>query len=365
LCGSILTDLSANNIFLVTGKSSYVHSGAKNCLDDLLTNYRVSVYDAFEPNPKLEDLKRGIDLFHCVKSDAIVAVGGGSVIDMAKLINFFGTNDIDPGEYIEGSGRTIRKGRPLIAIPTTAGSGSEATHFAVLYIYRRKYSVTHKYIMPDFSVVDPGLTMSLPAKQTAISGMDALCQAVESYWSVNSTELSKWYARRAIELIVSNLAQAVNNPTEPARTSMAKAAHLAGKAINITKTSAPHSISYPLTAYFGIPHGHAVALTLPSVMVYNYNVNADVLDKRGSDYVRKAITEIAHLFGANSVRQAREQIETMISDIGLETRLSQLGVSSIESLERVIEDGFAPDRVDNNPRKLTPAALRRILHSIY
>jgi alcohol dehydrogenase class IV len=360
-----LTDLSAKNVLLVTGNSSYIQSGAKERLSNILVGYGVSIFDGFEPNPKIEDVHRGIKFLRGIACDAIVAIGGGSIVDMAKLVNFFCTNDIDPAEYIEGNSGTLRKGKPLIAIPTTAGSGSEATHFAVLYIYRRKYSVTHKYIMPDFSVVDPDLTMSLPAKQTAISGMDALCQAVESYWSVNSTELSKWYARRAIELIVSNLAQAVNNPTVPARTAMAKAAHLAGKAINITKTSAPHSISYPLTAYFGIPHGHAVALTLPSIMAYNYNVYDDVLDRRGGDYVKKAIIEITNLFGAENVCEAKQLIETLMSNIGLETRLSSLGVSSVQGLEKIVEDGFALNRVNNNPRKLTPSALRQILQSIY
>jgi alcohol dehydrogenase class IV len=365
MCGSMLANISAKNVLLVTGRKSYIQSGAKERLEKVLDSYDVSIFNDFEPNPKIENVHRGIEYLRSIKYDAVLAVGGGSIIDMAKMVNFFGANDVDPAEYLECDSKVIRKGKPLIAIPTTAGSGSEVTHFAVLYITRRKYSVAHKYIIPDFSVVDPTLTESLSSRQTAISGMDALCQAIESYWSVNSIELSKMYARRAIELIISNLTQAVNNPTKTIRVVMAKAAHLAGKAINITKTSAPHSISYPLTAYFDISHGHAVGLTLPSMMVYNYGVNKDILDRRGSEYVKKTLSEIACLIGAENVHDAKKRMDSLMSDIGLERKLSQLGVSSTDAIEKIIEDGFAPDRVSNNPRLLTPTALRNILHEIY
>ena len=155
-------------------------------------------------------------------------------------------------------------GKKLIAIPTTSGSGSEATHFAVVYVGGEKFSVAHPiYMLPNVVVLNPSLTYSMDSYQTALSGVDAFAQAMESYWSVNSTEESKKYSIEALELIIEHLPLAVNY-NDNSRDIMLHAANLAGKAINIAKTSGAHAISYVLTSKFNIPHGQAVALTLPA-----------------------------------------------------------------------------------------------------
>lgn len=290
---------------------------------------------------------------------------GGSVIDMAKLINFFFANDIEPEKYLKEGKKNVVKGWPLIAIPTTCGSGSEATHFAVLYLEHKKHSVESQYMLPDVAIVDPGFTLSLPRYEVAVSGMDALSQAIESYWCINSNDESKEYARESIEIVMSNLVAAVNGPERSARLAMAMASHLVGKAINITKTTAGHAVSYPLTSFFGIAHGHAVGLTLSSFLVYNFNVTSnDVLDHRGVLYVKKSIYEIAGFLGQSSVTEAKQKIDDLMHKIGLETRLSSLGIKSEKDIELIIENGFNPDRVKNNPRLLTRDALGTILYSI-
>lgn len=362
---SILTEYSHKNIFLFTGKTSYSLCGAKNRMDRLLADYETHTFCEFEQNPKIEDLNRAIRFFNQVASNIVIAIGGGSVIDMAKMTNFFVSNKLCPKTYVFGKKAVIDKAKPLIAIPTTAGSGSEATQFAVLFIDHTKYSVAHKCILPDVTIVDPQFTVSLPVRVTAVSGMDALSQAIESYWCINSNDQSKKYAGESIELIISNLEAAANNPTESARLSMAKAAHLSGKAINITKTTAPHAISYPLTSFFGIAHGHAVSLTLSPMLVYNSEVcDDDVLDSRGCDYVRQTIKEIVALLGANDVLEAKGRIDTLMRNIGLETKLSPLSLETDSDIETVITNGFDPARVKNNPRLLTEEALRKILQSI-
>ena len=147
---------------------------------------------------------------------------------------------------------------------------------------------------------------------------------------------------------------------------MAEAAHLAGKAINITKTTAAHSISYPLTLYFGIPHGQAVGVTLSSLLVFNANVaDKDVLDKRGVRYVKEAIDEICKLLGTSSVSDAKEKIDVIIREIGLKRRLSGLELRKKEDIETIVANGLNLDRVKNNPRMLTRDALRGILEEIY
>ncbi len=362
----ILAETSAKRIFLVTGKSSYITSGAKELLDNLLTNYEVQRFWNFDSNPKVKDIERGIEVFNQDDYNVVIAVGGGSVIDTAKLISFFAANNLNIREYLSNPQNNIRKPKPLIAIPTTSGTGSEATHFAVLYIERTKHSLAHEYILPDVALVDPALTMSMPKYITATTGMDALSQAIESYWNINSNDKSRSLAAEAIELIMSNLANAVNAPDKSARSAMSKAANLAGKAINITSTTASHAVSYPLTSYFGIPHGHAVALTLAAMLEYNAGVSDDdVLDARGCDYVTENLNKLAALLGKKDIAGAKEEIAELMKRIGLEMKLSLLGVKAEKDIDTIINNGLDPDRVKNNPRKLTRDALRKMLNCIY
>ena len=279
---SLLSQFSAKRIFLVTGKDSYDTSGASDYLAKYLSGYDVTRYCDFSSNPKLEDVNKGIALFQDARCEAVIAVGGGSVIDMAKMVTFFAENNLHPTEYIKKPLKIAKKNLPLAAIPTTAGSGSEATGIAILYIDKKKYSIESSSILPDAVIIDPALMMSLPKYTTAVTGMDALCQAVESYWSIKSGEESKAFASASIRLINANIVRAVNAPDADSRLAMAQAANLSGKAINITRTTAPHAISYPMTSYFGIPHGHAAVLTLPAMLEYIAAVNDnDLLDSRG------------------------------------------------------------------------------------
>ncbi|MEK6826697.1 MAG: iron-containing alcohol dehydrogenase, partial [Nanoarchaeota archaeon] len=173
------------------------------------------------------------------------------------------------------------------------------------------------------------------------------------------------YARQAIKIIMKNLASSVNNPTEETREAMAIAAHLTGKAINISKTTASHAISYPITSYFNVPHGHAVALTLAKMLVYNSQVTEeDVLDKRGVAYVKETVNEIAKLMGAETIEEASKKIINLMKEIGLKVKLGELGIKTDEDVELIIKNGFNPDRVKNNPKKLTEDNLRKILKEI-
>jgi len=362
---SELNAFNAQKIFLVMEKVSFTASGAKKYIDSITSRYEIETFSEFEQNPKLEDLLRGIEIFDKFHPDAVIAIGGGSVIDMAKMVNFFASNKIDPTEYIKSGEDNVVQDMPLIAVPTTSGTGSEATHFAVLYIDRVKYSIAEKVILPDVVIVDPALTRSLPPKITAATGMDALCQAIESYWCVNSTDESKSYAKQAMQLAIKNLERAVNSPDKKSRDAMAKSAHLAGKAINITKTTAPHAVSYPITSYFGVPHGHAVALTLPQFLVYNSQVtDEDVLDKRGVSYVRKNIEEITEILGYDSPENAANALNKLMGRIGLQTCLADLNIKTNHDLNIIVENGFNPQRVKNNPRIVTEQGLREILNYI-
>lgn len=362
----ILKKNNFRKIFLITGRKSFKNTDIKKIIFDILEDYDYYHFNDYTINPKVEDIKKGLDLFRKEKCDVIVAIGGGSVIDIGKCISLFSTNQGNIEDLILKKVKIKQRGIPLIRIPTTAGSGSEATHFAVVYIGKNKYSLAEpKYMQPQFVIVDAQFTLSLPNNVSAISGMDAFCQAIESYWNINSTRKSKKYAKKAIGLIINNILKVVKNPDKKSRFNMSLAANFAGKAINITKTTACHAISYPMTSFFNVPHGHAVALSLPSMIVFNSEVSRkDLLDSRGIKYVKKTMKELISMIGATTFNEAKELITQLMEDIGLETKLKNLGIKTEEDINLIIKNGFNPDRVKNNPRKLTEAELRKILEEL-
>ena len=348
----ILTANKVKNIFLVTGKSSYVLSGAEKKFKKILSSCKVTQFSDFDANPNLKDLKNGIQVFKKEKYDLVLAVGGGSALDMAKLINILAVQKKEPVNYIRGENKITQKGKPLIAVPTTSGTGSETTHFAVVYIDKVKYSIAHQYILPDYFILDSGFTLNLSPSITASTGMDALCQAIEAYWSVNSTEISKAYSREAIKLAINNLEEAVKVSTLKSRKAMLKAAHLAGQAINIAKTTAPHAISYILTSHFGIPHGQAVGLTMGKVFEYNCRPKSVKFNK----------AELCSLLGVASASVGGKRLKKLMQSIGLETRLSRLGVK--EGDLEMIASSVNLERLKNNPVVIKKDQLKKILKSI-
>ncbi|VVB82563.1 Glycerol-1-phosphate dehydrogenase [NAD(P)+] [uncultured archaeon] len=351
----ILQKEKSKNIFLVTGKESYEKSGAKKSIETIIDKSEVNFdrFDQFSPNPEYKEIFNGLQEFKKLKYDLIISIGGGSAIDIAKAIKLF---------YFNHRLRNV----PIVAIPTTSGSGSEATYFIVYYMGKEKESKGKPDLtLPEYVILDPQFTLNLPKKITASTGMDALSQAVESYWSVNSNQESKKYAEKAITLIMENLKNNVNNPTRFSRENMLIAANFAGKAINISKTTACHAIAYPITSYFNIPHGHAVSLTLGEMVIYNSKCDQyDCEDKRGNEYVTETINEINKLLGARNPLDSKNILNDLMKQIGLETKLSELKIDRT-GIETIIKNGFNPERVKNNPRLLTEEELRKILERIY
>jgi len=359
----VLNAMNSERIFLVTGKKSYGSSGAEKIVSEILKDSSVFQFSDFSENPKIEDIKKGIDIFNSSSCDTVITVGGGSVIDMAKSVNILASQPSGIESIIKDNSKIINKGKRLIAVPTTSGAGSEATHFAVVYIGKEKHSLAHDKILPDVSIIDPTLTYRLPSNVTATSGIDAFSQAIESYWNVNATSDSKKYASESIRLILNNLTGAVNDPDGANRSRMSEAAHLAGKAINITKTTAPHAISYSMTSYFGIPHGQAVCITLAEFLEYNFNVTEnDVTGGRNPDDVKSTFDELLHLLECKNIADGKRKITELIISINLKTRLSEIGIAG-ESVN-IIAENVNTERLNNNPRIVTPASLRQILNNI-
>ena len=362
--GRVLEKYDPALIFLVTGKKSYRESGAASKIGKILKGRNQVRFQEFSANPKLEDLDAGIRLFRHSRADLILAVGGGSVLDMAKLIGILAVQDGSPRDTVAGREQIRTDSVPVIAVPTTAGSGSEATHFAVVFLGETKSSLAHPSMLPECVLIDPELTYSLPPRITAVTGLDAFSQAVESMWSIQATERSRAYARKAIELALANLPTAVHQPSTAVRRHMSLAALLAGKAINLSKTTAPHALSYTMTACFGVPHGHAAALTLAPVLIYNSRVTAaDVTPPYTVERVREIMLALTHLLGGQDPLAAGQRITGLIESLGLPSRLSEVGIRTPADRRKIVE-GVNPERLANNPRALTAPDLTRILEEI-
>lgn len=360
----VLARNKAKRVFLVRGKESYRKCHAESALKKIFQRYDVTPFYDFELNPKIEDIHRGVNLLRKNRCDFVVGVGGGSVIDIAKAVSVLACNPGEVGEYIKGK-RSLNKRKLLtVAIPTTAGTGSESTSFSVVYIGKTKYSFANISILPDFAILDPILTESMPPAITASTGMDALCQGVESFWSVNSTKESRKLSSKAMRLSISSIEKAVKKPDYKTRENMLKAANFSGQAINIAKTTAAHSISYPLTSFFNIPHGHAVGITIPLFFEFNYDVtNESLQDKRGVEFVKKTMKELFSIFNCETATETKQAMIRILESIGLETRLSNLGIFEKE-IDIILKNGFNPQRTKNNPRKLDETQLRRLLFDI-
>ncbi len=356
---------SAKKIFLVTGKASYKQSGAQDFIESSIEGREIVRFSDFEQNPKFEDAIIGLDLFKASQCDIVLAIGGGSVIDMAKLINIFLANEhIDSLEIVKNSKLITKKGHLFIAIPTTAGTGSEATHFAVVYHNNQKYSVAHRFVLPDVVGLNSKFTDTQSPYLTACSGLDALSQAIESYWSTGANEESKGYAKQAIELLLEHLEPSVLSPSKNSRDAVMRGAYLAGKAINISKTTVAHAMSYAFTTYFSIPHGHAVFLTLPQFLIENFKVKSEnVNDSRGETYVKTSMLEIYKLLNVKSPLEGYQLLLNLTHTIGIETSFKTLGIA-ISDLD-IILDSVNLERLKNNPIDFSKEELKRILINCY
>ena len=254
-------------LFVIADKGSFTGCGAEGILQQL-SHVDYTVFSDFETNPKFVDVQGGIGAFKDFNPDCLLAIGGGSTIDFAKLV--VALTPVDSTQHkplIYGEIPVQQIACPLWAAPTTSGTGSEATHFAVVYEGGKKYSLASDLLLPTQIFLDPALTRTVPEHIAVGCAMDALCQAIESYWAMGATDESRDYAVEAIHHIVPNFTDAMAKD-EQALTQLQMGSYLAGKAINISKTTAGHAFSYYLTSYHNIAHGHAVGIMLAHMMEY-------------------------------------------------------------------------------------------------
>lgn len=306
----ILKDIGSKKFLLVCGRNSFDALNLSSFIDTQCQSY--VRFSDFSSNPKYEQVCKGVETFISNDCDAIVAIGGGSTIDVAKCIKIFCQMNSDEN-YLQQD--FIDTQIPLVAVPTTAGTGSESTRYAVIYYNGEKQSVTHDSLVPDYALLDPALLKTLPLYQKKCAMLDALCQGIESWWSVNSTDESKEYSRIAVEMIMKNWRQYIFDGDEHAAGQMMLGSNYAGRAINITQTTAPHAFSYKLTSLYGIPHGHAVALCLPVIWNRMLDDGRILNETRGEEYLEGIFGDIASSLGAASPVCAIELLNRILKEM--------------------------------------------------
>ena len=358
--GDILDDYSGK-LLVVTGRASYAASGAQAKVEPQLEGRSWSRHPIRGDLPRVEEAVEVASGFPADSIGLVVAVGGGAVIDTAKLVSFAIANRLSASELAAGEGASAV---PIVAIPTTAGSGSEQTPFAVAYLDGVKYSVEHDDLAPQWALVDPQLTYTMPPHLTASSGVDALSHAIESAWAVASTETSRGWSETALDIVWDSIRPAVNDPGERARAAMSEGAAYAGKAIATARTTASHALSYHLTTMYGVAHGAAVGITLPAVLRFNAGVTSQsCADPRGPDHVRGVVEGVCKQLGVQSPGEAGDAITELLGDIGLPTRLSEVGLSGSGEL-LAMAMSVNPERLANNPRLATTQDLLEILEQV-
>ena len=355
---NVLKD-NPKNILLFTGKKSFKSSGAQEKINEALKDFSFFRYSDFNINPSHSDLIKCLNLLKGQTFDYIISVGGGSVIDFAKLVNIGLHNNQVFTNFPNHINEIKKKGNKFIAIPTTSGSGTEATHFAVLYHNRKKFSISHEFLYPDIVYLDSTLTYSINPYQTAISGIDAFCQAIESYWSINSTEESLKYSLSSLKLILKFLPKAVNVNCKISKKNMIYASYLAGKAINISKTTGAHALSYFLTSNYNIPHGQAVALTIAEWYSYNIRNKEKLVDKRGLNYYNNKMN-IMNSFFSNNDDKVSESIKKFIRKCNLSTRLYDFNIEKKHLPELI--NNVNLQRLSNNPIAIDKKQILNILN---
>jgi phosphonate metabolism-associated iron-containing alcohol dehydrogenase len=329
-------------VLLVTSPG-WERRGLITKLREVLGDALVAVEAGITPNPTLQGILKWSQEVRGVQFDTVLAVGGGSVLDAAKCLASLGSY-----ESIDWFELALKRGiyptqfapRPIIAVPTTAGTGSEVTPWATVWDMqaKKKYSLSHPSLFPRRAILDSGLTLSLPDNETMQGGLDALSHSIEAIWNKNHNPISDLYALKAIELLMKHLplSREVGGDDRHQRNFLMQASLFAGLASSNTRTALAHSISYPLTAHFNLPHGIACSLPLPHLLRFNAQRRPDRLNL------------LAKPLGCEPTPEAMAgSIESLFIQLGLPTNLLGYGIDEAMKT-KVMHETITPGRAENN-----------------
>lgn len=392
LLGDVLDRLGATRLLLVHGQGSFFQCGAGRLAEKWGRHREVHHFDAFTANPRVEDVEAGVHRARVFRPQAVVGIGGGSALDMAKMIAVLSEQDATPGDCLAHP-ELVRAPRAcsLILLPTTAGSGSEMTRFATVYAGGRKHSLDHSDVRADVVLVDPLLAASVPQPAAVAAALDALSQAVESYWSVSATSQSKQLARSALVELLPALGgiAAYGGPgtgrggagrdgsghggaglggagagwlaSPDVRTRLARGASAAGAAIDITRTTAAHALSYALTARLGLPHGAAVAVHLRWLIGHHAQATTgDCRHPGGPSELRRIIDDVQDLSVEATSLTIEQLLARLLAAGGHPVSIHDLALPA-EHWAVSLTEALSSRRAENTPRTVTAADVHRLL----
>ncbi len=304
-----------------------------------------------EGNPSTETVEKAVEAYKSSGADFIVAFGGGSPLDVAKAAGILAMYGGKITEY-EGGGKVPGPVVPMIAIPTTAGTGSEVTSFSVITDHSRNYklSVSSNYLLPAYAILDPELIASVPAGTAAACGVDAMVHALEAYLSLAASPFSDMFALKALQLIGKNLrAYAANRGNEAAAEAMMMGSLFAGIAFSHARLGDVHAMSHPVSAYFNVAHGVANAILLPVIVEYNE------LADQGKYYdIYRCVAKAPVSEAMFSSHMLTEELRALNMELGIPSCLKEAGVKA-EYFDAMAEDAMKSGNISVNPRSTTKA----------
>ncbi|EAZ83989.1 MULTISPECIES: iron-containing alcohol dehydrogenase [Lysinibacillus] len=305
--------------------------------------YATTIYTDIAPEPPLAIGEKLVDFTRKHQFDLVIGLGGGSALDLAKLAAVLAVHDGKVADYLNLTGTKAleQKGLPKILIPTTSGTGSEVTNISVLSLDTTKDVVTHDYLLADSAIVDPELTISLPPKVTAATGVDALTHAIEAYVSVNANEVTDALALQAIRLISGSIRTAVlEGENKQARSDMSYGSYLAGLAFFNAGVAGVHALAYPLGGQFHIAHGDSNAVLLPYVMGYI----RQSCEKRMKDILDAMGLSSAYLSQEEASYKCVDALQQLVQDVKIPSTLKGFNIPE-EALGQLTDDATKQTRI--------------------
>jgi alcohol dehydrogenase len=341
---------SAKSVLLVTDMGVEKAGIADQIREKLSAVGSVESFNEVEPEPAMHVAEKAAGAARRAKYDLVVGVGGGSALDIAKLASLAGTNSGKISDRIKGIYNTDvfpNRGLPMIMLPTTAGTGSEVTPTSMLIADHSKVFIQGRHLFPDVAIIDPKLTLSMPAKVTVATGSDALTHAVEGFLSKGASPLTDGYAIEAVRLIAANLQRAYTNGTDlEARKAMSLAALLAGLVLRAGMIYG-HSIAYTIATRYKLPHGISTAIPLPYIMEYNLPARQErlaAIGKAMGQHIGSLAEREAAVVGVRAVAK-------LLEAVGIPKSLRDLGA------DRDILKTLAGECVKTYPRPLSPRPM--------
>ena len=352
-----VNDKKFKKIFLLCGEKSLVTSGADNLVKNITQNKKIKIFYKNSFIPIIDELIKIIFEIRKFQPDLILAIGGGTIIDYAKIANVIELKDNLTDLIVNYSYPFKKKYTKIAVIPTTAGSGAEVTSNAVIYVDGIKHSFESDLLIPDYFFLVPDFLTSAPLKIKASAGFDAIAQALESLISKKSNDESVKYASKSLKISIKSYTNFLKDPNLKNATEMALASNLAGRAINISKTTAPHAASYPFTSLFNISHGHAVGLFFEKFFEFNYN---NIFRSEANFDLNKRFNIIFDLFETPDIKSFNSKISLIKKRANLEDNLYDLNIDINKRSEEIIS-GINILRLGNNPVKINGADIYKII----